>query len=295
MEKINHDLAKEKRLIEWLGYSLVDTDNPNLWNILDENQNQVGQIRSSQVMHVNSDKFVTKYETFIDSPTITYKCSRDLNDDESIFQKNYYSYSFMLKKDNINADFVEIYVGSSPSISIWSKDYGHLYFSLSSRGMHVNVKNKTDRFDIDEVLDYKNFVHDEFKEYAYKITYHRLDAKMHNGEFRDTTREITANQYPNCLHSNEKNKLRITEKTWVGHTIKDEWKAIVDGSVQELASKNQMGIDCFNYFRFLANKIVPFKSDVLYSIVGELNIKLGNLGLFFQDIEKEPVKTIGEK
>ncbi len=278
MEIINHDLTKEKKLIDWLGYSLINTDSPNKWIILDDNQKEVGYIQYSQVMHVDSKIFAPNYETFIDSPTIIYTCSRDLNDNKNISSINNFSYLLMVKKVNAEADFVEINIGPAPSLSILSKEYGFIHFHISPiYGMNISVKTETDNFEINEVLNYKNFVDDKFKEYAYEITYQQKDAKTHNYEEKKTTREITGKQNPG-----EENKLRITEETWVGHILKNKWKCVVPGTIEEIASKNQMGIDCFNYFRFLVNQIVPFKDDVISSMLTENDIAYNNLSLFLE-------------
>ena len=76
MNLIQHNLEKEKRLIELLGYNLVGPNGSNRWLILDGNQNQVGYIQYKKLCNGNSKKGYSKifgYHTFINSSNIVYE------------------------------------------------------------------------------------------------------------------------------------------------------------------------------------------------------------------------------
>ena len=55
--------------------------------------------------------------------------------------------------------------------------------------------------------------------------------------------------------------------------------------------KHQMGIDCFNRFRFLINEIIPFNVDVLSLMVDEDMVKQFNLSVFFSDYDMSETKV----
>ena len=98
MNAIQHNLGKEKRLIELLGYSLVGPNGSNRWFIMDENKNQVGYIQYKKTRNGNVKKGHPKifgYETEINSPTIYCKFTRELKGKELYsFCSNDYHYSF---------------------------------------------------------------------------------------------------------------------------------------------------------------------------------------------------------
>ncbi len=54
-----------------------------------------------------------------------------------------------------------------------------------------------------------------------------------------------------------------------------------------MAVKHQMGIDCFKHFRYLINQILPFKEEVISSLVNEELINKFNLSIFFPEYSKE--------
>ena len=65
----------------------------------------------------------------------------------------------------------------------------------------------------------------------------------------------------------DENQLRIAEKIWVDGELRTNRKSVVEGTVEEMAIKHQMGIDCFSHFRFLINQIIPFNKDVISSFL----------------------------
>lgn len=297
MVAMQHNLEKEKRLVELLGYSIVGPDGSNRWLIVDESQNQVGYIQYKKLYNGNSKKGNAKvfgYHTFIDSPSVSCEFSRQLNDkDGNILDNTDGNYSFDIKRDNQETDHVEMNIKDYPSLTMWSKEHGFINFKVDFQGLFLNFKSKTDNFNIEEVLVYKNVdneYHDN-KEYVYQITYcnkaHELSDDSPKGR---TTREISGTQY-----YYDKNQLRISEKIWVGGKLRTNRDSVVEGTVEEMATKHQMGIDCFSHFRFLINQIIPFNEDVISVIVSDDKVKQSNLSIFFPDYEKEISETPVQK
>lgn len=69
----------------------------------------------------------------------------------------------------------------------------------------------------------------------------------------------------------------------------------MEGTVDGMATKYQMGIDCFSHFRFLINQIIPFNEAVISVIVSDDKVKQSNLSIFFPDYEKELSETSIQK
>lgn len=295
MDAIQHNLEKEKRLIELLGYSLVGPDASNRWLIVDENQNQVGYIQYKKLHNGNSKKEYSKifgYHTFINSSNIVCKFLRQLNDkDGKIIDSTDCSYSFDIKRDNQETDHVEMNIRDFPSLTVWSEKYGFIDFKVDYQGLYLNLKSKTDKFNIEEVLIYRN-IDDEYhdnKKYVYQIRYCKKDLELSDYNLKGrTTREISGTQY-------NENQLRIAEKTWVGGNLRTNRESVVEGTIEEMATKHQIGIDCFSHFRFLINQIIPFNEDVISVIVNDDKVKQNNLSIFFPDYEKEISETPVQK
>lgn len=298
MAFIQHNLEKEKRLIELLGYSLVGPNGSSRWFILDKNQNQVGYIQFKKLHKGNSKKEHSKifgYQTYINSSNIAYKFTRELNDKRgNIIDSRDGGYSFDIKRDNQEIDHVEMNMGEFPSLTVWSEKYGYIDFKFDFQGLYLNFKSKTDNFNIEEVLVYKN-IDNEYhnnKEYLYQIRYCKKGLELVDYKPKGSTiREISGTHY----YYDDEKQLRIAEKTWVGGYLRTNRKGVVEGTVEEMASKHQMGIDCFNHFRFLINQIIPFDEDVISAMFNDDIIKQGNLSMFFPDYEKEMSKTPVQK
>lgn len=141
------------------------------------------------------------------------------------------------------------------------------------------------------MLIYKNVdneYHDS-KEYVYQIRYSKKDMELSDGNPKGvTTREISGKQ-------KDKNQLKISENTWIDEKLINHKESIVEGTIEEMATKHQMGIECFNHFRFLINKILPFNEDIIPVIVSDDKVKQTNLSLFFSDDEKELSETPVQK
>ena len=288
---MQHNLENEKRLVELLGYSIVGPDGSNRWLIVDENQNQVGYIQYKKLHNGNSKKGYVKvfgYHTFIDSPSISCEFSRRLNDKEGNIHDSIDGYYvFDIKRDNRETDHVEMNIRNYLLLNIWSKEYGFIDFHIDFKGLYLNFKSKTDNFNIEEVLIYKN-VDNEYhydKEYMYQISYCNKAHELSDDKYR-TTRVINGIQ-----HYYDKKKLRIYERKWVGGKLRTYKNSVVEGTVEEMAAKHQMGIDCFSHFRFLINQIIPFNEDVISVIINDDRIKESNLSIFFPDYEKEISET----
>ena len=291
--QVKHNLEKEEKLINLLGYNLVGPNNSNRWLILDKNQKQVGYIQYKKTYHENKKAGFMKafgYHTKIDSPDITYEYTRAIVDKYgNILNNKNYNYSFDIKRNNQDSDHVELSIGENPSITIWSSKYGFIDFKTNYKGLYLNYKSQTDNFNIEEILAYKN-IDDEYhdnKEYTYQIKYCKKPLTLSDYNNKGiTTREISGIQ-----NYNNENQLKICEKTWLHSKLRNKKEYIVEGNVEEMALKHQMGIDCFNHFKYLINQIIPFQEEVVSSLITKDIINQQNLSMFFSEEKKDNIKT----
>lgn len=280
MSDLKHNIDIEKRLIKLFGYNLIEPDSSNRFIIIDENHNQVGFVQYKKLHNGNTKRGFNKvlgYHTFIDSQNIKYEFIREINDKYgNIIDNDDYNYSFDIKRSNNDKDHVEVNIGDYPSLTVWSKEYGFIYFKVDFQGLFLNFKSKTDNFNIEEVLIYNNELHEK-KEYIYQLSYCKKEYDLSNNK-AITTREISGSQNYND------NKLKICIKTWTRKKLKTNKEYIVDGTIEEMATKHQMGIDCFNRFRLLINQIIPFNEDIISLIINNDKVKENNLPSFIKKI-----------
>ena len=138
---------------------------------------------------------------------------------------------------------------------------------------------------------YNNYTNSQdIKEYIYQLKYCKKGI-----EFSDvrpigrTTQEVRGYYLPNY---HDENQIRVSDSTWFNGNLIESTSNVVEGTIEELVLKHQMGIDCFNHFRFLINKIIPTQKDIISSMIDEDMINKTNLSLFMPIDDKEEIKKL---
>ena len=194
----------ERKLLDLLGYTIIGPDNSNRYKIFD-NSKEVGFIQYKKLYFQNKKKGYPDlygYVIHIDSKDIILDNTRKIYD-TFLFknENNTYSYSFDIKRNDNDLDHVEITISDFFEIVIWSKEYGHMSFSINDNGLFLNYKSMTDNYNIEEVIVYRNN-NKNLDEYTYQIKY--------------CNKKITSN-YTVCEISGVNignNMLKIFENTW---------------------------------------------------------------------------------
>ena len=282
MSLIQHNIEKEEKLIKLLGYRLVGPSVANRWLIIDKNQNQVGFIKYN--------KF--SYHTFIDSNNIFWDYTRSINDINGNILDIKDDYVFDIKRDNQENDHVEMNIGKYPSITIWSKEYGYMNFRVDyDYTLYLNYKSKTDKFNFEEVLIYRNA--DSNSSYNSRYLYQLSSCKKNRELSCDSSKGVVTREISGIQDSHCDNKLKIEENTWVFGSLRTHKENDYYGTVHEMAVKHQYGIDSFSHFRYLINQIIPFKEEVLSTILSDEI--MSNLSIFFPEYEEELVEEAPQK
>lgn len=282
------NIEKEKKLIDLLGYKLKGPDNSNRWIIIKGNQ-EVGYIQFKKLKNGNKAKNISKiygYKTVINSDDILYEELREANDSKGNIKEENYYYLFYIKHDE-EKDAVECCLSNDTYITIWSSEYGFISFYVDYGGLYLNYHSKTDNFNIEEVVAYKNSHDKATKKYIYQIKYsNRLSDNT--SDKRVTIREISGVQ--NASIGENKVLIKETsEKRLKNRKTSTKEEHVVEGDIEKLVYSHEMGIDSFNHFRWIINRILPFKKEVLESLVDEKKIEDLGLSIFFNQKEKEVV------
>lgn len=282
------NLDYEKKLLNLLGYTLSNPNKSNRWIILDNDNNQVGFIQYKKIYKGNKKKgypATYAYITEIDSKDILFSNTRKVYDNDiNKIDDIYYSYIFDIKRENGDIDHVDLEISDEINLNmcIWSKAYGFSIFKIDYTGLHIFFGSKTDNFNIEEVISYRK-TSDYLASYSYQISYCKKGLKI-SDNIHTTTREISG-------YSNGFEKLKIFEKTWVNNKLKTNKEHDVLGTVDEMIILQEMGIDAFNHYRYLLNKILPFKRDIIDELVTPELIDEYHLELFIPK-EENKIKTM---
>lgn len=291
--EVNHDIEYEKKLIDLLGYKLYGPILSNRWLILDINYDKMGYIHYEKINNVNQKNECNVqygYNMVINSSDISYDSTRIINsDDDTSLDRDYLNYKFDIKRENGNIDHVEMRFGRYPSLTIWSKEYGYVSFFIDYEKMFLNFKSKTDNFNIEEVLIFKNSMEtseQSSKEYTYQISYCKKNMQLRDDNSKGRTTRVISGIQDNY----DENKLKVSEMTFVGGKLRTDRENEVEGTIEEMAIKHQMGIDSFQHFRFLINEILPFKEDIISLMLNKEIINNYCLSMFLSNSKKNNIQ-----
>lgn len=301
LKEINN-IEHEKKLVELLGYNLIGPDKSNRWLVVDENNNQVGFIQYKKLFNKNEKKGYPAtfgYCIKIDSSKVSYKSTRKINNLKDRFTRdNQFSYAFDIKRENGDLDHAEISMDEFPHLNVWSKKYGFIDFKIDSEGLFLNFKSKTENFNVEELVIFRPNEENRHRpthknEYVYQIRYCDKELELSDDNLKGTTiREISGTNNP---YYQESNQLSIKERTWINGKLRTDRENEVIGTIYEMATKHQMGIDALNHFRFLINQILPFKQDVVSTMLGDEFVKERKLSLFIPELVKEETENKFQK
>ena len=281
-----HNIEKEKELIELLGYYLEGPNSSNCWTIWnnDKREEVCGYIQYKKLHNGNKSKGTPKvfgYYMLINSPKVKCASTREKDDNATITYKLEITNG---RREDV--DYVHLTIGDYPGIIIRSAKYGYADFHIDNQKLYLRFGSITDNYKVEEVLHFQN-INDSAKrfkkEYSYYIGYCKKEHELSDASSKwRTSREISGEQV-------DDDELKIIIKTWVHGKQRLNVKYNALGTVEEMARRQQMGIDTLNCFRCILDKIFLGQDDVLSKIVGEDVIKERGLSVLFDGYE-EPQK-----
>lgn len=288
------DIKHEQKLLDMLGYKLL-LDNGNKWMILDDKEHPVGFIERERKFRKNKKRGLPntyQYTMSIESETISYKNTRIENKD------NLYQYEFYVKDKNGNLHFVDISCDSDyPNISINNDDYNDR-ISIDYRGLYCNFRSKTKKHFVEETIIYRVAPDDiSNSEYTYQIDYCKKDKSLDDISKKGVTSRTlsaTADFYQRCSDC-----ITLNKSTYYNNRLykmeydNEKW---MTGTVEEVAIKNEMGIEAVNHLRYKFNEILPFKEEIFETLFkGNQYLDRAGGHLFFPDIMLEGKKSYTKK
>ena len=164
---------KKKRLLDLLGYTLSNHDKSKCYKIFSQDE-EVGNIEYKKIKNKNVKKgepAIYGLVTNIDSKEIIFKNVRKVYDNgfQTYSNQDMDTYTFEIKRDK-DIDYIELTIGESFNINLWSKQYGYSKLSIDYEGIVLFFNSRTDNFNIKEFISYQinqiGLIH-----YTYQISY----------------------------------------------------------------------------------------------------------------------------
>ncbi len=257
-EEFGCEIESEVRFLNLFGYKVIGPDDSNRYLVVDQNGMDIGFIQKKKLHHKNTKKnlpAVFGYCTQIKSDKIEYQNVRredNLNN----------TYEFTLQ--NENKDQVCICLGKS--LTIWSKEYGYMNFTMKESTMSINYDRKTDRAHVEETI----YIESSNRKKAYEYCISTCDKNKRMKNAKDRTTYNTSFSHDS---NQAENTISIHELHWKENTITKDQSAVVSGTIEEVIEKHQAGHNAIQYFRATVNKLLPFQNEVLIMLLEGINLK----------------------
>jgi len=287
---MEHDLTYEQKFVELIGGKIIESDEPNTWIVLDNDDNKIGTIKYKKIFSGNKKKNlcpVYAYCTEINTDKISFNHDRKINDVKgNITTLIPNLYSFEVKRENLSPIHVDLNLDPKYfDIKIWGQEYGFMNFNIDEyNGLYLSYPSKTEKFNIEETVKYK--IDDEQSDYLYRIHYcpNNIPFTTDSG----ISREIEGIYSP-LMH--DEDELKVRESTWINKQIVSFRESLLDGTVEEMTIRHEMGINSLNYFRNLLKEILPFEEDIILKGISKELIEKTNTEVFFNTTQKQNIKT----
>ena len=257
MENIEH----ERKLLNILGLKFMESEDPNILVIMNQNKKQVGMIKKKKLHDRKVKKGSFGYQTRIETNKILYSGTRVLAEsykDLSFHKDNSFFYTFDVKKKNQKSCHIELDLRETPFLCIWSEEFGFMDFTMDDHRMFFLFRSTTDSFQVEETVEVEMNDAEPFdngKEYIYQLNFCPKDNDLDDKKTRVTyLLKATA--------INEK-EVSICEKSWKKNKLIKNKITNVEGTVSQVIRKHKDGIDAFNRFRYLINEILPLKKEIV--------------------------------
>ena len=256
-------IRKELCLLGLFGYGLNIDFVKNICFVVKDGKT-VGTIKYKKIHHQNKKKnlpAVYGYVVDIDSDDISCHYTRNEDDDNLYFE-------FDVLNKGVKNSHVELSLDDTISLTIWNEKYGFFDFNLDKKHIYFSFPSKTDNFKIKETVSYgfcDDNVNNSAKEYYYQIDFCKGDSNINlNTNHEGTSLQICGKDYIEEYYAD---RVDITQRKFVAGKLTDKNDVRVLGTASEMLREHGMGIDSFNHFRYLLDKILPFDNDLIEYII----------------------------
>ena len=263
MNKIN-DLKNVIKLIEFFGLCVSESDEYNNYIVTDAKGNNAGTIKHSNIQ-IDTDELSIESEI------------KDID-----LPNPYLGIYFKKVQTNIFA-----HIGpDSTAIKMHLAENKILIFYFDKDQIQFVCKEPYNYY-LEEYVK----VDIAKKAYHYSISF--LDAKDKKHNYPAYLGEIDC--YPLSIEKDNFMAIKNTWSTWKGkenNNQKPNYISTVEGNIEDVILKHQMGINAFNRIRYLMNTI-PVEKDIIEFITQNTQTELPNyLDLFIPEIKNKNKKLI---
>ncbi len=246
----------ENKLIKLLKLKVIKNN-----NILElyKDEEKVGKIEE---IEEDNEKF---YLTTINYKYFNFKRKRNIKEKDFI-------YKFQIQ-DWDNRIFIEMDLGDSPYLSLYSALTGVMSFSINDKELKLDFKTDVTSGSVLEHVTIR--LENKSELYKYLGSYYSYKVEVTNNALKTKDIELIA------YADNSYNKVLIVTDH-AGREIRSK----VDGTIRDTIRLDEHGKDAMSRFRAYINKLFPFDIDFLETFLEERGIRNDAFIELYPDLKK---------
>lgn len=250
-----YELNSEFVLLNLFDFKLELSNEFSRYNIIDKNK-IIGFIEKRIISYTNGNPNFVIYTEFVTDDMI-YKKTREITNNNI----NSYKYSIAKRNNDGSVSYVNLNLGNIKEISF--EHNKHLAsLTLKNNELNLELKSKIFDYDVKEKMIINASNKENFnKSYRYSVDF---NDKLNNKKtFSIIGNELYHYFIPSigeCFNYTFRLNTRIVVN---GKIVENNYYKIDDGKVRDLIVKHNDGLEMFSHFKYLANKVLPFKKEVI--------------------------------
>ncbi len=238
---------------------LLNLDAKRNGNVIElyELERMVGTIKK---IEENNEIF---YQTSINFKGFNFSKKRNI-------KETGYNYKFQIQ-DWDNRIFIEMDLGETPYLTLYSEATGAMSFSINDRELDLNFRTQVYNGSLLEHLIVRLNTKSDLEKYLGDYYLYGADITNNNGQLKRM--ELTSR----LIDSHGK---VLVIANYAGH----ERKNITEGSVRDTIRLDEHGREAFSRFRAYINNLFPFEMDFLETFLEERGIRDDAFIELYQDL-----------
>lgn len=263
------DLEQEMSFLRLLGYGAIGPDDTGKFYIVNKKKKPVGTIRYKKLQKENTKKGIQAvygYVMKIDNGKINcFKIREEMEENSN--------YVFEIKRKNQRIDQVNLSFGDTPSVTVLSPICGYIHFSISNHKLLCHFKNENENYNFEEKVGVE--FDKDMATYSYESKFEKKDDLLETNECNISFAYNPNLEFP--LYIQEKYNLNgiLSEKVFYDNN---------KSTLEEAIKKHEFGINTFTYLRYLLEKILPFKEDLIATFLESIEELEPIMALFVPDL-----------
>ncbi len=263
----------EKRLLDLLGFKAIKIKDS--YAIVEPSSNETNVIKTVGFIDEKKESDCVYSHMKIKLPNLLYDNKRNVKDD------NLETYEFFVIGDNHKLVTTYLSLGDTVKLGFMDDREGVRSLTISDSTLDLTFSSSTRNKRTCEQVIVKGDSSSDIKKYFGTSYSYQLTVSPKNKELEAND----AKTYSLNFEASPENVYQVNLISKYPTGIMREENHLKEGiTIRDAIKKDEAGLEAFDRFRFYANKVLPFKKDIMEILFAKANLKDDVFALFVKDL-----------